>query len=363
MPQDRARSRVERPVLRGRDSDARLVAILMVLLGGGHANGEELAARFGVAPRTIYRDIESLKRRGFPIVSSVGPGGGYVLQPRGDEENQALTTEAGLASLLTDSGPFATVGRSDEDTLAVLDRAESALDRAEKEALERVRERIFFDTEEWYVRDFAEPHFDLLREAVLHDRVVEMRFRDRTGTVFEDVVDPIGLVWKAGFWYVFVRTRDQATYERIRLERIEQLAPTDQTFRRPRRSLVDLWREDLAQFGVGTTTVRLVITGSAIREFEHFNWKEENKIRRRADRWDVEMHVDNYDWLIPIALANAGDVEIIEPPDLRQRVALAATQVARRHGADPEHEFSDAEATSLGQKGDIRSRAIRPREP
>lgn len=362
MPRDRPHPSGERPPLRGRDSDARLVAILMVLLGGGHANGEELAARFGVAPRTIYRDIEALKRRGFPIVSSVGPGGGYVLQPRGAEPNQALTTEAGFASLLTDSGPFATVERADDDVLGVLDRAESALDRDEKKALDRVRERIFFDTEEWYVRDFAEPHFDALREAVLHDRVVELRFRDRTGSAFEDVVHPIGLVWKAGFWYVFVRRSDQ-TYERIRLERLERLTVTKDTFRRPRRSLVDLWREDLAQFGVGTTTVRLVITGSAIREFQHFNWKDENTIKKRADQWDVEMHVDNYDWLIPIALANAGDVEIVEPSELRQRVAVAATQVARRHGADQAYSYSDAEARALGQKGDIRSRAVRAREP
>lgn len=360
MPDKRATNRA-RPALRWRDADARLAAILMVLLSSGHANGEELAARFGVAPRTIYRDIESLKRRGVPIESSVGPGGGYLLQPRADEFSPPSTSDAGLASLLTDSGPFAAIGRPNEEVMAILDRAESALDEGERQALDRVRARIYFDTEEWYVRDISEPHFDSLRDAVLNDNEVLLHFRDRTGTRFEEAVHPIGLVWKGGFWYLFVRRPNKA-YERVRLERIEQVAPTGKRFRRPRRPLVDLWRDELAQFGIGATTVRLVITGSAIREFEHFNWKEENRITKHDGRWDVEMHVDSYDWLIPIALSYAGGVEILEPGELRVRVAEAALQVAVRHGASDTAPSAAAGNADLGEKGDVRGRAIRGRE-
>ena len=126
MPSSRSpasvRARSSESHLRFRDSNARTVAILMVLLAGDHVNGDELAARFGVAPRTIYRDIEALKRRGVPISSTVGPGGGYVLRPATDQEGRPLTSEAGIVDLLTDSGPLAGAARSDYDVADVLDR-------------------------------------------------------------------------------------------------------------------------------------------------------------------------------------------------------------------------------------------------
>lgn len=348
--------------MRGRDSDARLAAILMVLLGGGHANGEELAARFGVAPRTIYRDIEALKRRGVPIASTVGPGGGYILRQAADDEGRPLTSEAGLVSLLTDTGPLAGSARNEEAVADVLERAESALADAEREALDRVRHRIFFDTEEWYVRDLSEPHFERLRDAVLRDRRVDVTFRERGGGSRHEIVDPIGLVWKGGFWYLFGRTAPRR-FERVRLERIDAVSETGAAFRRPRTSLVDLWRRDLAGFGVGSTTVRLSITGSAIDEFRHFNWKAENRIEKTDERWDVEMHVDNFDWLIPLALSYAGEVVIQEPLELRRRVAEAAQAIVASHeGGSGGGVHAEPESARLGARGDIRGRAIRGRQ-
>ena len=72
------------------------------------------------------------------------------------------------------------------------------------------------------------------------------------------------------------------------------------------------------------------------------------------------MDVDNYDWLIPIVLASAGEIEVQEPAALRRRIVDAVQDIARAHGSlGTGRETS--EAGNLASKGDLRSRAIRGR--
>ena len=62
-------------------SDSRLFKILYYLLDKGHATAPELAAKFEVSPRTIYRDVEALSSAGIPIYVETGRNGGiYLLQ-------------------------------------------------------------------------------------------------------------------------------------------------------------------------------------------------------------------------------------------------------------------------------------------
>ena len=62
-------------------SDSRLFNILYYLLDKGRATAPELAARFEVSPRTIYRDVEALSGAGIPVYAEQGRNGGISLLP------------------------------------------------------------------------------------------------------------------------------------------------------------------------------------------------------------------------------------------------------------------------------------------
>ena len=57
----------------------RLVSIIMMLLDKERVSAQELADRFEVSPRTIYRDIETINMAGIPVRSTPGVGGGFEI--------------------------------------------------------------------------------------------------------------------------------------------------------------------------------------------------------------------------------------------------------------------------------------------
>ena len=60
----------------------RLVSIIMILLDHKRVSAQELADRFEVSLRTIYRDLEAISLAGIPITASPGVNGGYEIMPQ-----------------------------------------------------------------------------------------------------------------------------------------------------------------------------------------------------------------------------------------------------------------------------------------
>jgi len=84
----------------GRLKVHRLLSIVMLLLANKRVGARELAERFEVSLRTIYRDLETLGGAGIPIVSFSGPNGGYEIMERYHIDRQIVTPED-LRSILT----------------------------------------------------------------------------------------------------------------------------------------------------------------------------------------------------------------------------------------------------------------------
>ena len=83
----------------------RLFEIVYILLNRKQVTARELAQRFEVSTRTIYRDIESLTEAGVPVYTNKGKGGGISLLDNfilnksylnTDEQQEILTALQGL---------------------------------------------------------------------------------------------------------------------------------------------------------------------------------------------------------------------------------------------------------------------------
>ena len=59
--------------------ESRLFKIIYYLLDKGRATAPELAKRFEVSTRTIYRDIDALSGAGVPVYTETGRNGGIHL--------------------------------------------------------------------------------------------------------------------------------------------------------------------------------------------------------------------------------------------------------------------------------------------
>lgn len=209
----------------------RLLSLLMVLQIKGRVTAQELAERLEVSERTIYRDIEALSIAGVPVYAERGPGGGCVLA-EGYRTNLTGLKEAEVRTLFMPgvAGPLTDLGVSKELETALL-KLLAALPSAHQRNIERTRQRLYMDAVGWYSANEPVPFLQTLQSAVWQDRRVRLTYRKGNGEVFERVVDPLGLVAKAGIWYMVAVSHDELRV--FRVSRIRDVVLLDEQCQRP----------------------------------------------------------------------------------------------------------------------------------
>lgn len=218
----------------------RLLSMLLLLQASGRRCARELARELEVSERTVYRDVDALAQAGVPVYAERGSNGGIVLS---DGYRRALTQlgEDDLRSLLVmTSDPLADLGYTDRRS-RVLERLLGALPPSVREAALHTRGRILVDQRRWYLSAQPANILAVLRDGALNDRQVEIVYRDRSGKLSERRLDPLGLVAKAGVWYVIARTDGEM--RSFRADRILDVRATADGFARPADfDLDEYWR-------------------------------------------------------------------------------------------------------------------------
>ncbi len=190
----------------------------------------ELARQLDVSMRTIYRDVETLSASGVPIHMERGPLGGIVLA---DDYRRAIaqfTNDELQALFAAPSGPMADLGLTAQSQ--ALQKLAGALPDTARRAVETGRARLFVDHNRWSRGTQPTELLVRLRDAAAADRCVRVRYRDRNGATSDRNVDPLGLVAKAGVWYLIAREPAKG-YRTFRAQRISDIDVLPSTFERP----------------------------------------------------------------------------------------------------------------------------------
>jgi len=199
----------------------------------------ELATALEVSQRTVYRDVEALCRAGVPVHMERGSLGGVVLA---DDYRRALASFSTdeLRSLFSAGpGPLADLGIAAQPH--ALQKLAGALPALQRRALETSRDRLLVDHNRWSRARQPTDVLQRLRAAADENRRATIRYRDRGGVQTERDVEPLGLVAKAGVWYLIAREAEKG-YRTFRAERIEGVAVRDERFDRPADfNLEDHW--------------------------------------------------------------------------------------------------------------------------
>lgn len=219
--------------------------MLLLLQSVPRRTARELAERLEVHQRTIYRDVEALSAAGVPVFTERGCSGGIALAEGyrrallnfGDEEIRALfVAGSGISS---DLGLGVSFERA-------LEKLRGGLGDVQRRAAEHARKRIHVDQRRWNQADPPTEKLALLRRAVWDDRRIDLRYEDRHRTVTLRPADPLGLVSKAGVWYLIARVPEGV--RSFRVDRIALVIERSERFERPIDFDVEAyWRESAAK--------------------------------------------------------------------------------------------------------------------
>jgi predicted DNA-binding transcriptional regulator YafY len=300
----------------------------------------QLAAELEVSERTIHRDVDALSAAGIPIYAERGPHGGVQLVEGYRTRLTGMTAEEAEALFLSGlPGPAAELGLGTVMTAARL-KVLAALPPELRARASRLVERFHLDAAGWFHADEAVPFLSTLAEAVWEGRIVHVAYR-RGDSVVERRLGPIGLVLKAGTWYLVADSDGQTrTY---RISRVTSATPTDDRFDRPDGfDLAAYWTESIAAYEREwpRLTVRLRIDPDALGALADVAG---GHTVRDAERLEPEGGADPDGWLhlrlrmdwpseVPGRLLAIGaGVEVLEPIEIRDQLTALARQIVERY--------------------------------
>jgi predicted DNA-binding transcriptional regulator YafY len=308
---------------------SRLVSLLLLLQTRGQLTAAELADHFEVSVRTIHRDVEALEAAGVPVEAVRGPAGGYRLARGYRTRLTGLTSEEAEALFV---GPAAELGLGRvlaDARLKVL----AALPPELQERAERSARLFHLDTRGWFRGEDKTPHLPTLAAAVWRARRVDARYREGRRIV-RRTLDPLGLVFKAGVWYLVAhRSAGMRVY---RVSRVTSVRVRDEGFERPPGfDLTGFWEEWSLRFERERPRfdVRLRISRAGLpflRRLVHHDGRAIlDAVRRGPPTEVVELTLpfEHLEFAYRELLTFGSDVEVLGPPELRERMLRAAEEV------------------------------------
>ena len=302
----------------------RLVSLLLLLQTRGQLTAAEVADRLEVSVRTVHRDVESLAAAGVPVEAVRGPAGGYRLAGGYRTRLTGLTADEAEALFAAGMpGPAAELGLGGELAAARL-KLLAALPHELQERATRASRLFHLDTRGWFRAEDTVPHLPALAAAVWQGCRARIRYREG-GDVVQRTIDPLGLVLKGGAWYLVARR--SAGMRVYRVSRVTSVRALAASFERPSTfELAAFWEQWSRSFEEQLPRVKVTV-----------------RVTEDVLRWlPGEPRVDENGCAV-VAFAHLGDayrellrfgsqVEVLEPPELRERIAETSRDVAAMYG-------------------------------
>lgn len=309
----------------------RISAILIQLQSRRVVKAGDIAGRFGISLRTVYRDIRTLEEAGIPLIGEAGVGysimDGYRLPPVmfTREEAAAFLTAEKLMEKLTD--PL-----SDEHYKSAMYKVRSVLRMAEKDFLENIDGRI----EVVKGRRTQGARLDLnplqlILKAIAQKNVIAIHYlAGQTREKSDRFIEPIGVFYLDGYWHLIAWCRLRNDYRDFRLDRIADIALTDEHFKTLHPNLKEFIDRSAEEKNLQTIVIRVEkkVPGF-IDEQKYYNgFVSEQEVDGMIEMTFLTAYIEGFArwWMM------YGDMaQLIKPESLRERIKELCSTILQKN--------------------------------
>ena len=310
----------------------RIVAILIQLQSKRVVRAQELAERFDISLRTVYRDIRSLESAGVPIAGEAGIGyslvEGYRLPPVMFTHEEAFTFVAAekLMQKLVDEN----LGRHFQSAMF---KIKSVLKDEQKDRVETLRESVRVNRSEKLFNKDVPDVLGVLLEAIAEKKQVVLRYQSIEAEVpGERCVEPVGIFHENRNWYLFAYCHLRKDYRKFRADRVHGIQLTETPF--------VLLHEHLDYFlGLDRPVVKKKVRLLVEKSVAHFLEWERNyfgfvSAKEVGDKVEMLFESDYlHNGFARWYLMFADQVDVLEPEELKDKVRELLAVVSEKIGA------------------------------
>ncbi|MBC1627183.1 YafY family transcriptional regulator [Listeria welshimeri] len=288
----------------------RLIFIFITLLSKKQIVAKDIAEKFQVSVRTIYRDIDTLTLSGIPIYSERGNQGGFFISEDykmhrtlfTDEEKHFILNITQNINLLTDKSQFELL--ENKINSFVLNKQKS--------------HSYIFDFHSWNIN---KNYLNQLDDALHRDRIIQFDYYGKKSVSKDRKIIPSHLIFKMNHWYLLGYCLEKDTYRFFKLSRIQNLNILSDIFEKEKYP--NLTPEELEKLinpplSFQKTEVSLEFSLSVIsRVFDYF---EPNEVSQVNGIIYVQSKQNINTEFFDFILSFGSNIKVISPESLKNRI-------------------------------------------
>jgi len=304
----------------------RVTAILTQLQSKPIVRAQDLAEKFEVSVRTIYRDIKTLENAGIPIIGEAGSGyslmDGYKLPPVMFTKEEVLSFIT--AEKLMQKFSHQSLGNHYQ---TAMEKLRSVLRSSDKNLIQNIENQIdIFDYHEKQ-EDSIKNIIPTILESISEKKQLKMNYQNVDGETTERTIEAVGVFYEFNYWYVMAFCTMRKDFRQFRIDRIVQIFKTQDPFSQE-YGKINEYRKDYK--GVKTKVRLLVdkkIMGHLVNSKRYYGLTEEKSTEKGCELTFEANWIDEGfpRWLITFA----DYAEILEPESLKIKMKDLISKVSK----------------------------------
>lgn len=302
---------------------SRLLSMVYLLMNKETVTAKELAERFEVSVRTVYRDVETLSMAGIPVYTRTGRNGGISLTEQ-FVLNKMLVTKEDQEQILAALASLKETGAGRED-----------------ETLEKLGDFFQAEPQNWVSIDFSDwsgrrkEMFEEIRAAILSHTVLSFDYYGQYGEMTRRIVEPIQLLFKDYTWYLRAFCREREDMRQFKILRMKRMTMLEEKFT-PRQ--IELREEDQEE----TAKDQQQVGGEVFPQISL--WIDKKEAYRIYDRFEeeeitvlpdgnfkVRMNCILDDWVYGMILSFGPSAKVLEPETVRTEIKKRIHEMGEKY--------------------------------
>ncbi|MBK8946167.1 MAG: YafY family transcriptional regulator [Ignavibacteriae bacterium] len=307
----------------------RMLAITVILLNQDRISARELANRFEVSVRTIYRDVDAISMAGIPITSYSGKQGGFGIIDSFKLDRQLLTMKDLLSILSALKGINVTL--EDKELDSAIEKITCLIPDNKTHLLEDHMQHISIDILPWGYQKTQQKYLKCIHNSITENKLIEFQYENSKGEIRKRKVEPMTLIFKGYAWYLFSYCLFRNDYRLFRLSRIKNVDILDETFVRKAKTYKEYFKESYQSAKLVDVVLKF---SNKVKQkvIEYFG--EERAVIQEDGNIIVKFTYPEDDYIYSMILGFEEHVELIEPYNMRMKLKEKTEKILSNYKHD-----------------------------
>ncbi len=306
----------------------RISAIMIQLQSRRVVKASDIADRFGISLRTVYRDIRTLEEAGIPLIGEAGVGysimDGYRLPPVmfTRQEATAFITAEKFVEKMTDTSTLAYYQ-------SAMYKIRAILRNSEKQLLEDMDNNIEVLRSQSQRRAVRHDNIQVILDAIGDKKVLKIGYLANNNQQTQRCVEPVGIYFLDSFWHLIGFCRLRNDYRDFRLDRMQSVGTTDDVFTDQHPTLKDYIAQTAREHKLETVIIRV---DKAVERHLDYQKYYSGFVSQKEEGEHVEMTflTTSLEGFARWFMMFGDCASIITPDSLRQRVNQIAQALVKK---------------------------------